>query len=46
MKDNIPLVKSALAELVVTVFMTLSALISGKPYVVVVILVVFLYAIV
>ena len=45
MKDNIPLVKSALAELVGTFFLTLAALISGTPYVVGVTLGVFVYAI-
>ena len=45
MKDSIPLVKSALAELVGTFFLTLAALISGTPYVVGVTLGVFVYAI-
>ncbi len=45
MKDSIPIVKSALAELVGTFFLTLAALISGTPYVVGVTLGVFVYAI-
>ncbi len=45
MKDNIPIVKSALAELIGTFFLTLAALISGTPYVVGVTLGVFVYAI-
>jgi aquaporin Z len=45
MKDTIHLMKSVLAELVGTFFLTLAALISGTPYVVGVTLGVFVYAI-
>ena len=45
MKDSIPIIKSALAELVGTFFLTLAALISGTPYIVGVTLGVFVYAI-
>ncbi len=45
MKGLIPIVKSALAELVGTFFLTLAALVSGTPYVVGVTLGIFVYAI-